>query len=77
MLSQFAPPLWTDALAVKLVARVALTVRLCDAGAEPPAVAVKAKDVGLSVIVEGACATVRLTPTVCVPRDVRTEMVPL
>ena len=37
----------------------------------------KVKDVGLSVIVLGACATVRLTPTVCVPRDVRREMVPL
>jgi hypothetical protein len=77
MLSQFVPPLWTDALAVKLVVLAALTVRLCDAGAAPPTVALKVKDVGLSVIVEEACATVSRTPTVCVPRDVRREMVPL
>ena len=77
MLSQFVPPLWTDALAVKLVVRVAFTVRLCDAGAAPPTVALKVKDVGLSVIVAGACATVRLTPTVCLCSDLRREIVPL
>ena len=77
MLSQFAPPLCTDALAVKLVARMALTVRLCDGGDAPPAVTVKAKDVGLRVTGVGAAATAKLTPAVCVPRDVRSEMVPL
>jgi hypothetical protein len=71
------PPLCVDALAVKLVARVALTVRLCDAGAAPPAVALKFSEVGLSVIVVEGCAIAKLTPTVCVPRDVRREMVPL
>jgi hypothetical protein len=66
-----------DALAVKLAARVALTVRFCVTGAAPPAVALKVSEVGLSVIVVAACATVKLTPTVCVPRDVPREMVPL
>ena len=67
MLSQFVPPLCTDALTVKLVVRVALTVRLCAAGAAPPAVALKLNEVGLSVTAVVACATVRRTPTVCVP----------
>jgi hypothetical protein len=54
-----------------------LRVRLCDGGAAPPEVTVNAKDVGVSVTVAGAAATAKLTPTVCVPRDVRNEIVPL
>ena len=76
-LSQFGTPLGTDALAVKLVVLPAVTERVCDAGAAPPAVALKVRDVGLSVIPVEACATVSLTPTVCLPRDVRKEIVPL
>jgi hypothetical protein len=66
-------------LAVKLVALAAVTESDCDAGATPPAVALKVRDVGLRVMpfpVE-ACATVNLTPTVCLPCDVRREIVPL
>ena len=77
MLSQFVPPLWTDALTVKLVALVAVTDKVCDAGAAPPTVALNAKEVGLSVTPVLARATTSLTPTVCVPRDVRSEIVPL
>ena len=77
MLSQFAPPPWTDALAVKLVALVALTARFCALGDAPPTVALKVREVGFSVTGAAAGATVRRTPTVCVPRDVRREMVPL
>ena len=64
MLSQFVPPLWTDAPAVKLVVVVALTVRLCEAGAVPPTVALKAKDVGANVSVPAAGPPTSLTPYV-------------
>lgn len=76
-LSQFGTPLGTDALAVKLAPLVEITVRGCDAGAPPPAVALKFRDAGLSVNPVEACVTVSLTPTVCRPRDVRSEIVSL
>jgi hypothetical protein len=77
MLSQLGTPLGTDALAVKLVALPAVTERGCGAGAPPPAVALKFRDVGLRVTLVEASATVSFTPTVCLPRDVRREIVSL
>jgi hypothetical protein len=46
MPSQFGTPLGTNVLAVKLVALAAVTESDCDAGATPPAVALKVRDVG-------------------------------
>jgi hypothetical protein len=49
MLSQFAPPLCTETLAVNAVRLEARTDSVWDGGAPPPAVAVKVNEVGLTV----------------------------
>jgi hypothetical protein len=49
MVSQFLPPLWTEALAVKLVEREALTVSVWEGGREPFTVALKGSEVALRV----------------------------
>lgn len=76
MLSQVGTPPGTDALAVKLVGLAAVTDRICGAGAVLFNVPLNTSDVGLSVIPLVACATASLTLTVCVPRNVRREIVP-
>ena len=48
MLSQFTEPLCTDELAVKLVAVVAFTVRVCDAGEELFNVPLKVSELGVT-----------------------------
>jgi hypothetical protein len=73
-LSQFVPPLCTEALAVKLVALPAVTERICDAGAALFNVPKKFSEVGLRVTPVEPCATVSLTPTVVSLRDVRREI---
>jgi hypothetical protein len=77
MLSQFAPPLWTDALAVKLVALVAVTDRVCEAGAAVFSVPLKVNEVGAKVRVPAAGFTTRVTDAVRVTLPETTEMVPL
>ncbi|MCL4402400.1 MAG: hypothetical protein M1436_07040 [Acidobacteria bacterium] len=47
-LSQLLDPLCTEALAVKVVVRLALTERLCAAGAEPLTVALNEREDGLT-----------------------------
>jgi hypothetical protein len=76
MLSQL-PPLCAEALAVKLVALVALTDKDCDAGAAPPAVALKVTEVGATVTVLEAAFTTSVTAAVRVPALETTETVPL
>jgi hypothetical protein len=72
MASQAAP---LDA--VKAVAEEALTVTDCEAGAEPPAVALKASEVGLTVMLAVAALTTSDTATVRVVPPETSEIEPL
>ena len=70
--------LCSDDWAVALVLLGAVTVRVCEAGAAPPAVALKVKAEGLTVSVAVAVAvTFRVTATVCVPEAAVMEIVPV
>ncbi len=74
--SQRTPPPDTAALAENGVGLPAVTERICDEGAEPPAVALNVNELGVTVIVLPLLVTVRVTGTVWVLEDVASRMDP-
>ena len=75
--SQFVPPFCTDALAVKLVARVAVTDSVCGSGADWFSVPLKVSEVGLNENVLVPAATFSVTGTVLVVPFATSAIVPL
>ena len=77
IVSQFALPLCTDALVVKLAAVGPVTASVCEAGEPPPTVPLKLSEVG--VMVRGT--TARVTGTVIVvyesPLETLSEIAPV
>src|SRR5450631_2446900 len=72
------PQLCSEIWAVTLVSKAAVTVSVCDAGAAPPANALKVKAEGLTVrAAAGRLRTFRLTVTVSVMEAAMTVIVPL
>jgi hypothetical protein len=79
MLNQLlALQLFSEICATALVLLCAVTVKVCEAGADPFSAAVKVNAETLKVsCAEGAADTVSVTGTVCVPEGVIKEMAPL